>query len=432
MCIMCPDSDIVWNQSLYCTSLQIIYTGYWSWFLMMTFHTWQSFPLSHSFKIFQNGRGPRLYTVVLYEIGNRWNAWLFPPPASVWMSTATCFFVPGPLWPAATRQSCIFQLLKQRFPVSSENLSKTKTIWIHLVLGGLIEGHPLSWHWPWSIRISKIQTWWTSSPPFTGVTSSSRSVFRSSCLQTLRPGWNNELRTTLAISAQRTTELVLKIEAWWSVSWKVQVMPFIGLEKKSLMTSKYSTSKLVTEASVKYALQMISPHTHTHTKSTALCISERIALGSMHDTSIRWCKWHISIDSRCTDDMVDMVGWLRSSHALLVYKLLHKQWLNTWPTNFNALLKTSNLSCHDAWCKLVQRSSQHGNHTSCGNLLWCACFDPITCCSIRPNRGQWGQIEWKWWSSTCKDLNLNSKRCFEDAPSVPRLFFVGAQACSFT
>jgi hypothetical protein len=47
-----------------------------------------------------------------------------------------------------------------------------------------------------------------------------------------------------------------------SAGWKVQVMPFIGLEKKSLMTSKYSTSKLVTEASVKYALQMISPHTH--------------------------------------------------------------------------------------------------------------------------------------------------------------------------
>ena len=122
--------------------------------------------------------------------------------------------------------------------------------------------------------------------------------------------------------------------------------------------------------------------------------------------------------------MDGMVCWLRSSHALLVYKLLHKQWLNTWPTNFNALQKTSNLSCHDAWCKLVQISSQHGNHTSCCNLLWCACFDPITCCSIRPNRGQWGQIEWKWWSSTCKDLK-NSKRCFEDAPSVPRLFFVG-------
>lgn len=162
---MCPDSDIAWNQSLYCTSLQIIYTGYWSWFLIMTFHTWQSFPLSH----IQNGRGPRLYTLVLYEIGNRWNAWLFPPPASVWMSKATGFFVPASLWPAATRQSCIFQLLKQRFPVSSENLSKKKTIircWEDST------GHPLSSHWPWSIRISKIQTWWTSSPPLAGVTCS--------------------------------------------------------------------------------------------------------------------------------------------------------------------------------------------------------------------------------------------------------------------
>ena len=47
--------------------------------------------------LIQNGRGPGLYTVVLYEIGNRWNAWLFPPPASVWMSKATCFLVPGSL-----------------------------------------------------------------------------------------------------------------------------------------------------------------------------------------------------------------------------------------------------------------------------------------------------------------------------------------------
>ena len=94
-----------------------------------------------------------------------------------------------------------------------------------------------------------------------------------------------ELCTTLAISAQRTTELVLRIKAWQSAGRKVQGMPFIGLGKKNVlqkvlqkvlqwylpvlqiqdwllipvMTSKYNTSKLVTEASVNYALQMTSP-----------------------------------------------------------------------------------------------------------------------------------------------------------------------------